>query len=376
MRRTWIAAATAAVVVATAPAVAQQTDARRIETQAGPVRVEVVTRGLANPWGIAPLPDGRLLVTERAGRLRVVQQDGRLSPPVANVPEVVARGQGGLLDVVLDPDFTSNRRIYLTYSEPGDGGSGTAVARARLGDGRLEEVQVIFRQLPKANDARHFGSRLAFGHDGRLWVTLGDRMLFDPAQDLSGHIGKVVRIETDGSVPRDNPFVGRQGARPEIWSYGHRNPQGAAVHPRTGALWIHEFGPRHGDEINVPEPGRNYGWPLVSWGDHYSGQAIPKPPTRPDLAQDLRHWNPAISPSGMAFYTGERFRAWRDSLLIGGLGTRGIVRLTLDGNRVTGEERIPLGARIRDVRQGRDGEVYALTDESDGAVLRLTPAGG
>jgi aldose sugar dehydrogenase len=376
MLRTWTLAAAAVVIATAVPAAAQRDAARTIDTQAGPVRVEVVARGLANPWGIAPLPDGTLLVTERAGRLRLVQPDGRLSEPLRGVPEVVARGQGGLLDVVLDPAFASNRRIYLTYSEPGEGGAGTAVARARLGDGGLDDVRVIFRQLPKATDARHFGSRLAFGADGHLFVTLGDRMLLDQAQDLSGHIGKVVRIDTDGRVPTDNPFAGRPGARPEVWSFGHRNPQGAAVHPRTGALWIHEFGPRGGDEINVPEPGRNYGWPLVSWGDHYSGQPIAKPPTRPELAQDIRHWVPAISPSGMAFYTGDRFRAWRDNLLIGGLGTRGIVRLTLDGTRVTGEERIALGARIRDVRQGRNGEVYALTDEGDGAILRLVPAGG
>jgi aldose sugar dehydrogenase len=376
MLRTWTLAAAAVVIATAVPAAAQRDAARTIDTQAGPVRVEVVARGLANPWGIAPLPDGTLLVTERAGRLRLVQPDGRLSEPLRGVPEVVARGQGGLLDVVLDPAFASNRRIYLTYSEPGEGGAGTAVARARLGDGGLDDVRVIFRQLPKATDARHFGSRLAFGADGHLFVTLGDRMLLDQAQDLSGHIGKVVRIDADGRVPTDNPFAGRPGARPEVWSFGHRNPQGAAVHPRTGALWIHEFGPRGGDEINVPEPGRNYGWPLVSWGDHYSGQPIAKPPTRPELAQDIRHWVPAISPSGMAFYTGDRFRAWRDNLLIGGLGTRGIVRLTLDGTRVTGEERIALGARIRDVRQGRNGEVYALTDEGDGAILRLVPAGG
>ncbi len=273
-------------------------------------------------------------------------------------------------------NFASNGLVYLSYAEPGDGGASTAVARGRLNAAStaLENVQVIFRQLPKVSGGGHFGSRLVFARDGTLFVTLGDRRQFEPAQDLSSHIGKIVRINPDGTVPRDNPFVGRAGVRPEIWSYGIRNAQGAALHPQTGALWEIEHGPRGGDELNLPEAGKNYGWPLVSWGVHYSFQDIPKPPTRPDLAQPIYQWTPVISPSGMTFYTGEVFAPWRGNLLIGGLSARSLIRLTLQGERVTAEERIALGARIRDVRQGPDGAVYALTDHSDGAILRLTKA--
>ena len=282
---------------------------------------------------------------------------------------VYAEGQGGLLDVALDPNFATNSLVYLSYAEPGDGGASTAVARGRLNAAgtALENVQVVFRQLPKVSGNGHFGSRLVFARDGTLFVTLGDRRKFDPAQDLASHIGKIVRINPDGSVPRDNPFVGRAGVRPEIWSYGIRNSQGATLHPQTGALWEVEHGPRGGDELNIPEPGKNYGWPLVSWGAHYSGQYIPKPPTRPDLTPPIQQWTPVISPSGMTFYTGEVFAAWRGNLLIGGLSARSLIRLTLQGERVAAEERIALGARIRDVRQGPDGAVYALTDHSDGA---------
>ena len=349
---------------------------RVIETELGRVAVETVVGGLERPWGLAFLPDGRMLVTERPGRLRIVSTDGRLSAPVAGVPEVVARGQGGLLDVALDPEFASTRLVYLAYSEPGGRRASTAVARGRLEDGALRDVRIIFRQQPKVKGGRHFGSRLAFARDGTLFVTLGDRGKFEPAQDLSNHIGTIVRINRDGSVPDDNPFVGRTDARPEIWSYGHRNVQGAAFHPETGALWTHEFGPRGGDELDIPEPGRNYGWPLVSWGRHYSGTEIPDPPTRPDLAPSIYHWDPVISPSGMAFYTGDPFPGWRGNLLIGGLSSRSLVRLTLDGARVIGEERIRMGARIRNVRQGTDGAVYLLTDQDDGAILRLTPVTG
>jgi glucose/arabinose dehydrogenase len=353
-----------------------------LDTAHGPVKVEVVADGLDHPWSVAFLPDDdpsgeRMLVTERPGRLRAVDAGGVVSAPIAGVPRVYASGQGGLLDVVPSPGFAVDRLIYLSFAEPGEGGASTAVARGRLSDDArtLTDVETIFRQEPKVAGGRHFGSRLVFARDGRLFVTMGDRGLGDPAQDLSNHIGTVARIEADGGVPPDNPFVGRANARPEIYSYGNRNGQGAALHPETGALWQHEHGPRGGDEINIIAPGKNYGWPLVSWGKEYSGWPIPDPPTRPDLTDAIRQWTPVIAASGMAFYTGELFTAWRGNLLVGGLVARAVVRLELEDNRVTGEERLPLGARIRDVRAGPDGAVYALTDETNGKILRLTPGG-
>lgn len=359
-----------AVLALAAPAQGQSVT---VDIQGGALKVETIESGFRNPWGLAFLPDGRMLVTERPGRLRVIALDGSVSEALKGLPAVFAEGQGGLLDVAVGPDFADERWVYVSFSEPGEGGASTAVARGRLGDGRLEDVEVVFRQLPKVEGSKHFGSRLAFAPDGNLFVTLGERYAFDPAQDLSGHLGKVVRIRPDGAVPDGNPFVGRPGARPEIWSYGHRNMQGAAVHPGTGALWIHEMGPRGGDELTIPQPGANYGWPLVSWGEHYDGTDIPDPPTRPDLAGSVLQWTPVIAPSGMAFYTGELLAGWRGNLLIGGLVSRGLVRLTLDGDQVVGEERIPLGARIRDVRQGPDGAVWVLTDERSGRLLRLIP---
>jgi glucose/arabinose dehydrogenase len=363
-------AAAVALGLCSAGALAQE---RVIATQSGPVRITTLTTGLEHPWSLAFLPDGRMLVTERPGRLRIVAPDGQVSAPLQGLPRVAASGQGGMHDVALDPNFASNRLVYLAYAEPGEGGASTAAARGRLGDGGLTDVKVIFSQRPKVTGGQHFGGRLVFARDGKLFITTGDRGKFDPAQDLSTHIGKVIRINADGSIPRDNPFVGRQGARPEIWAYGIRNAQGAVLHPQTGALWENEHGPRGGDEINIIEPGRNYGWPLVSWGNHYSGLPIAKPNTRPDLTDAIHQWSPVIAASGMAFYTGEAFRAWRGNLLVGGLVSRGIVRLTLSGSKVTGEERIGLGARVRDVRQGPDGAVYVLTDESEGKILRLTP---
>lgn len=364
----------AAIVLSCAACAAPMAQEQRLDTQVGPITSTIVARGLEHPWALAFLPDGRMLVTERPGRLRLVDRAGTLSPPLGGVPAVVAQGQGGLLDIALDPRFVENRLVYLSYAEAGDGGAGTAVARGRLGAQGLEGLQVIFRQLPKVSGGNHFGSRLVFARDGTLFVVLGERFKFDPAQDLSAHLGKVVRINADGSVPRDNPLVGRIGVRPEIWSYGHRNPQGAALHPQTGALWEVEHGPRGGDELNIPEAGKNYGWPLVSWGDHYNGQPIPKPGTRPDLAPSVRHWVPSISPSGMAFYTADLIPAWRGSLFLGGLTSGGLTRLTLEGDKVTSEERIRVYARIRDVRQGPDGALYALTDEDDGKLLRFAPA--
>lgn len=349
---------------------------RVLQTQTGPLSVETIARGLENPWGLAFLPDGRMLVTEKAGRLRIVNRDGQISKPIANVPRVAARGQGGLLDVALSPGFAQDRTVFLSYSEPGQGGqAGTALARGRLtNDAELSDVRVIFQQTPKVDGGQHFGSRIAFARDGAIFLTTGDRGKFDPSQDVSGTIGVVVRLNGDGSPIKDNPFVGQAGARPEIFSYGHRNIQGAAIHPRTGALWVHEMGPRGGDEINVVAAGRNFGWPLVSWGSHYSGVGIAKPSTRPDLADAIHQWTPSIAPSGMAFYEAALIPNWRGSLLVGALAGRMIVRVSLDGEKVTGEERISLGARIRDVRVGPDGAVYVITDESNGRILRLAPA--
>jgi aldose sugar dehydrogenase len=343
-----------------------------IDTKSGPVKVETVAKGLQFPWGLAFLPDGRMLVTERPGRLRIVAQDGTLSEPIKGVPEVFGQGQGGLLGVALDPKFATNNLIYFAFSEPGEGGAGTVVARAKLNDTGLDDVEIIFRQKPKIGGGLHFGGRLAFAPDGTLFVTLGERFQFDPAQDLSTTLGKIVRINSDGSVPDDNPFVGQDGKLPEIWSYGHRNAQGAAIHPVTGKLWENEFGPEGGDELNIPEAGKNYGWPVVSWGKHYDGRAIPEPTTHPEFTDAIAHWNPVISPSGIAFYTSDAIPGWKGNLLIGGLSSQAIVRLTLDGEKVTEEERIPMGKRIRDVAQGPDGAVYALTDENNGKILRLT----
>jgi aldose sugar dehydrogenase len=349
------------------------TEDKTVETKEATLKVETVASKLQNPWGLAFLPDGRMLVTEKPGKLRIVTKDGTKSEPLKGVPEVAAGGQGGLLDVALDPKFAENSLVYLSYSEPGEGGAGTSVARGKLGADGLENVDVIFRQKPKISGGNHFGSRLAFSPDGKLFITTGDRFRFEPAQDLSTHIGKVLRINPDGSVPQDNPFVGQSGALPEIWSYGHRNAQGAAIHPETGKLWEHEFGPLGGDELNIPEAGKNYGWPEVSWGNHYDGKEIPDPPTRPEFTDAIRHWTPVISPSGMTFYTADAIPGWKGSLLIGGLSSQTIVRLMLDGEKVTDEERIPLGGRIRDVVQGPDGAVYAL-DESKGSIVRLSVA--
>ncbi|MEX2643930.1 MAG: PQQ-dependent sugar dehydrogenase [Acetobacterales bacterium] len=370
-----LSAAVLALVPACESMAQSRAQSRTVETQSGPVRIDIVADGLEHPWAVALLPDGRKLVTERPGRLRLIDGEGGVSAPLSGVPKVYAQGQGGLLDVVLSPDFADDRMVYLTYAEPGGGGASTAVARGRLNEAAtaLEDVLTIFRQQPKVETGRHFGARLVFARDGTLFVTLGDRGLGDPAQDLSNHIGTIVRLERDGTVPPDNPFVGKSGVRPEIWSYGHRNAQGAALHPETGKLWENEHGPRGGDEINIPEAGRNYGWPLVSWGTQYSGAPIPDPPSRPQLSPAIHQWTPVIAASGMAFYTGDLFPAWKGNALVGGLVAKAVVRLTLDGEKVTGEERIPIGARVRDVRQGPDGAVWVLTDESNGKLLRLSP---
>ncbi|MCZ2292582.1 MAG: PQQ-dependent sugar dehydrogenase [Burkholderiales bacterium] len=340
------------------------------------LRAVDVARGLDHPWSLAFLPDGRMLVTERSGRLRIVGADGRLSAPVAGLPTVAAGGQCGLLDVVLDPEFAENRRIYWSYAEAGEGGNSTAVARGRLQGEHVDEVQVLFRQQPKVHSAQHCGGRLVFARDGRLFVTLGDRFSRkEDAQNLANHLGKIVRIEADGGVPADNPFVGRPGAAPEIWSLGHRNVQGAALHPETGELWESEHGPQGGDEINLIEGGRNYGWPLLTFGRNYgTGTRIGEEGPKPGFEQPLKTWVPiSIAPSGMAFLTSDRYPAWKGDLFVGALRGLALHRLTLQGRSVVGEQRLltRLNERIRDVRQGPDGWLYVLTDSPDGRVIRL-----
>jgi glucose/arabinose dehydrogenase len=358
-----------------------QSEAPRSPTPASvaaPVRAHTVARGLEHPWGLAFLPDGRMLVTERPGRLRLVGPDGRVSEPLAGVPPVVARGQGGLLDVALDPGFAETRLVYLSYAEPGDGDTaGTAVARGRLDAARLQDVRVIYQQQPKVAGGNHFGSRLVFARDGTLFVTQGDRFAYrEKAQDLSVGLGKIVRILPDGGIPRDNPFVGRAGARPEIWSFGHRNVQAAALHPQTGQLWTVEHGARGGDELNHPEAGKNYGWPVITYGVDYSGAKIGEGTVKPGMEQPVYYWDPVIAPSGMEFYTGDAYPGWKGSVFVGSLRPGLLVRLSLENGRVTREERYlgDLGARIRDVQQGPDGLLYLLTDARDGQLLRLEPS--
>jgi len=368
----WVAAVATATGVACGEAPKSPTPAS-IEA---PIRVTTVARGLEHPWGLEFLPDGRMLVTERPGRLRIVDAAGTISPPLAGVPAVFAVGQGGLLDVAISPDFATDRLVYLSFAEPGDGGAGTAVARGRLGEAGLENVQVVWRQVPKVGGGNHFGSRLVFARDGTLFVTTGDRYNFrDKAQDLSTTLGKVIRIRPDGSIPADNPFVGRAGARAEIWSYGHRNVQAAALDPRTGALWTVEHGARGGDELNRPQRGKNYGWPVVTYGVDYSGASIGEGTAKDGMEPPVYYWDPVIAPSGALFYTGAAFPAWKDSLFVGSLNPGLLVRLVLEDGHVRREERLlaDLRQRIRDVRQGPDGMLYLLTDSPDGQVLRTTP---
>jgi glucose/arabinose dehydrogenase len=343
----------------------------------GGLSAQTVARGLEHPWALAFLPDGRMLVTERPGRVRIVAADGRISEPLAGVPRVLARGQGGLLDVALDPRFAENRLVYLSYAEPGEGSlAGTAVARARLAEGKLDDLRVIYQQQPKVEGANHFGSRIVFARDGTIFVTQGDRFSYrDRAQDLSVGLGKIVRINSDGSVPRDNPFVGRNGVRPEIWSYGHRNVQSAALHPQDGRLWTVEHGARGGDELNRPEAGKNYGWPVITYGVDYSGAKISEATAKKGMEQPIYYWDPVIAPSGMAFYNGGAFPDWKGNILIGSLNPGLLVRLTAKNSRVAREERYlaELGERIRDVREGPNGLLYLLTDSRNGRVLRVSP---
>ena len=340
-------------------------------------RTQSVARGLVHPWALAFLPDGRMLVTERPGRLRLIGPDGRPGEPIAGLPAVDATGQCGLLDLVVDPKFTENQLLYWTYAEAGEGGNGTAVARGRLDGNRLTDVWVLFRQAPKVKSSLHCGSRIVIARDGTLYIGLGDRFSQkDEAQSPDNHIGKVVRIAADGKVPADNPFVGKPGARPELWSLGHRNIQGAALHPGTGEVWMVEHGPQGGDEVNVVEGGRNYGWPLVTYGRNYgTGTRIGEEGPKPGFEHPLKWWVPSIAPSGMVFVTGDRYPGWKGSLLVGALRGQVLARLTLDGRKVVAEERLlqNLGERIRDVRQAPDGFIYILTDSADGQVLRVLP---
>lgn len=342
----------------------------------GVLTVQAIAKGLEHPWSLEFLPDKRMLVSERPGRLRIVAADGRISEPLSGVPRVHASGQGGLLDVALSPTFEKDRLVYLSFAESAEGRAGTAVARGRLGESALENTQIIWRQQPKVNGSNHWGSRIVFRPDGTLFVTLGERFNYsDSAQDLSTTIGKIVRINADGSAPTDNPFVKRAGARPEIWSYGHRNVQAAALDPATGQLWTAEHGARGGDELNRPEAGKNYGWPVISYGVHYSYLKIGEGTAKEGMEQPVYYWDPVIAPSGMIFYTGELFRGWRDSILIGSLTPGLLVRLLMKNGQVAQEERYlgDVRERIRDVRQAPDGSVFLLTDARNGQILRITP---
>ncbi len=341
-------------------------------------RMVPLLAGLENPWSIAFLPDGRMLVTERAGRLRLVSQDFKLDPkPIEGLPEVIANGQGGLFDVVLHPQHAQNGWIYWAYNAPGTGGWGTALARGKLQGHRMTEVQVLFSMQPKTRSAHHFGGRIVFDATGMVYLTLGDRGDKDRAQKLNDHAGSVIRLHDDGRVPNDNPFVQRAGALPEKWTLGHRNMQGAAIHPKSGELWTHEHGPQGGDEVNVIRPGLNYGWPVVTYGVNYGlGTKIGEGQSKPGMVQPLQVWVPSIAPSGMAFVSGSQFPQWQGSMLVGALRGQMLVRLTLEGDKVLSEERLFQGrpGRIRDVRMGPDGLVYLLTDDPQGALLRLEPA--
>ena len=375
MRSSIIAGAAALLALGGAPAHAQV-----FHAAAGDLTVETVAKGLDHPWALAFLPDGRLLVTERPGRLRIVSRDGKLSPALAGVPKVFASGQGGLHDVIIDRGYGQSPTIYLCYAEPAGPGARTALARARLvdpGTPRLEDVTVIFQQDGPLSHGNHFGCRIVQTPDGNLFLTTGDHFTTrDQAQNLGNHIGKIVRIRPDGSAPPDNPFVGRTGAKPEIWSYGHRNAQGLALHPDSGKLWEHEHGPRGGDEINIIEKGKNYGWPVIGYGIDYSGAKIHESTQKAGMEQPLKYWVPSIAPSGMTFYTGNVFAPWRGSLFVGALAGQLLVRLELDGDKVVREERLlqQLRERIRDVREGPDGALWLATDSSSGRILRLAPA--
>jgi glucose/arabinose dehydrogenase len=386
-------AATAAALIIAAT-LAARAEAATVNSKAGPVNVESLAK-LDNPWGMTFLPDGRLLITEKPGRLRIFA-DGKLSDPIGGVPKVAYRGQGGLLDVEIDPQFAQNQLVYIYYSEPADqqppdakdtvdqrlGANfrpddpmlkGGAVARAKLEGNELRDLKVIWRQVPKTLGRGHFGGRLIFAPDGKLFILSGERQRFEPAQDLSTNLGKVVRINPDGSIPSDNPFVNQPNARPDVYTYGNRNPLGGAIYPPTGKLWINEMGPKGGDELNAIEPGKNYGWPLVSEGKHYNDAAIPPHSSKPDVTPPVVAWNPVISPSGMIFYNGSMFPAWKGHAMIGGLSSRALVIVKVEGDHAAEDERLDMRTRIRDVIEAPDGAILLLSDGNNGELLRLTP---
>ena len=367
----------AVLLVAFVPAVAAQAPPSQVGSflaEAGPVGIYPVADGLSHPWGMAFLPDGRMLVTERPGRLRIVDPESSGPPAtVSGTPTVYAQGQGGILDVALDPDFDDNGYVYLSYARPGpEGQAATALGRGVFRGDSLANFETLFTQEPYYTGPAHFGSRIVFD-GGHLFLAMGERFQFEPAQDLGSHLGTIIRINRDGSVPSDNPFVGVEGAQPEVWSYGHRNIQAFAQDPSTGDLYVAEMGPLGGDELNRIERGANYGWPLVSWGMDYDGELIPNPPTRPDLEGSVKQWTPTIAPSGMAYYTGDAFPEWQGSFFIGSLVYQGLVRVRVEGGVAVNETILPMGARIREVAQGPDGLLYVLTDKDDGAVWQLRP---
>lgn len=348
-----------------------------VKTEAGAIQVKTVAEGLQNVWSMAFLPDGSMLVTERPGRMRIVSADGKVGAPLAGLPDIYARGQGGLLDVVLAPDFATSKRIYFSYSEPGTGGNSTAVSYATLAGDKLENVTRVFSQQPKIDSSAHFGSRLVWAPDGTLFITLGDRYSEkDKAQTLDNHQGKVVRINADGTVPADNPYVKTAGALPEIWSYGHRNVQGAAINPTTKELWTGEHGPQGGDEINITHATKNYGWPVITYGENYGGGKIGEGTHKEGMEQPLYKWVPSIATAGFIFYTGDKFPQWKNNILLASLREQTLVRLTLDGDKITKEERLlkkELGARFRSVVQGPDGLIYLVSDESKAKIYQLSP---
>lgn len=385
-----------AVAFISTTASAQDTASQVILTKSGEVKIERLAK-LSEPWGMTWLPDGRLLVTEKPGRLRIYS-NGKIGEPVSGLPAIDYYAQGGLLDVEVDPGFANNGLVYIYFVEAAeqqpdvkkDNGDprfgqlqdstdvtlkGGAVARGRLEGNEMKDVKIIWRQMPKMIGRGHFGGRLVIATDGKLFITSGDRQRFEPAQDLNGNLGKMVRINTDGTIPKDNPFTNKNGTKSDIWSLGHRNPLGAAINPTTKQLWIHEMGPMHGDEINIPQRGKNYGWPVTSNGDNYDGSRIPDHETMPKFAGPAYYWHPAVSPSGLIFYTGTLFKDWKNNALLGSFNSEALVRLTLNGNKVISEERIWLHRRIRDVIQANDGSVWLITDAKDAELIRLTPTG-
>ena len=365
----WTTALFAVVVLQSSVSATEQT----VQSKAGALKVEVLTNQLEHPWGLAFLPDGQLLVTERPGRLRYLSKDGKLSAPIQGLPDIVVNGQGGLLDVLLDKDFASNQRIYVSFAEPGNDGNSTAIASATLRGQQLSDVKVIFSQQPKVDSKYHFGGRLVQDLQGNLFVTLGDRLVLrKEVQQLDTSIGKVVHITPDGKPAANNPYLTTASADARVWSYGHRNIQGATLDAQ-GRLWTHEHGPQGGDEINITQAGKNYGWPLITYGEEYGGGFI-GPTAQAGLEQPLHYWVPSIAPSGMMFYNGDKFASWRGDLFVGSLKFGLLVRLDIENDKVVSEERLAIGKRVRDVKTGPDGFIYLLTDEDDGAILRVSPA--